>query len=144
MFQKPITRALKSLHTAAVHDAVVAQEPNKVLGGPAPEISPEEIDMPRAARTTLSQLRSSYSIRLNTYRRSIGLSDSDLCPECNVAPHTTRHVFNCTAKPTSLSFIDLWTHPKEVIAFLMDLNPFRDHLPEDPPAPPPPPEPPPT
>ena len=130
--------ALKTLHTAAVQSAVTNSEPNKVILGQVPEINPNEADLPRPARSALSQLRSGYSIRLNSYRRLIGVSDTDLCPECRASPHTTNHIFSCAAKPTTLRPLDLWTRPKEVIAHLVNLGPFSDIPPAYPPALPPP------
>ena len=135
--------ALKSLHTQAVSEAIATQEPNRVLGVVPPNINEEEEELPRPARTALAQLRSGFSMRLNSYKHSINLIASDLCPECGVAPHSTQHLFCCNAKPTTLSAVDLWLHPKEVVAHLVNLISFDDILPADPPAPPPPPEPPP-
>ena len=135
--------ALRSLHTDFVSRALENFSPNAVLGVRPPEISEEEVQLPRKARTTLSQLRSGYSIKLNSYKLSIGLRQDGLCPECEVHEHTTSHLFDCPAHPTHLTIADLWSKPREVIGFLVSLPSFDDLLPADPPAPPPPPEPPP-
>ena len=42
----------------------------------------------------------------------------DKCPHCNYTPHTTEHLFDCTAKPTTLAVRSLWEKPIEVAAFL--------------------------
>ena len=90
----------------------------------APAISPAERTLPRYYRTTLSQLRSGQCSRLNSYRHAIGISDTDLCPQCNMAPHTTDHVFDCPAAPTNLSVEDLWESPVEVARHLAALPAF--------------------
>ena len=134
---------IKTLHTESVRVSLAAMRPNVLLGTRPPEISDAEKELPRAARTTLSQLRSSYSIKLNSYRFSIGLSQDMLCPDCLINDHTSTHLFNCPAFPTNLSVADLWSKPKEVVEFLVSRPAFDDLLPANPPAPPPPPQPPP-
>ena len=136
-------QVIKSIHTIYVSESVNAMRPNVVLGTRPPPTNVEEIELPRSARTALSQLRSGYSIRLNSYRNSIGLSQDSLCPECLINDHTTRHLFECPAKPTDLSAADLWSNPKAVTNFLVTFHAFGDILPADPPAPPPQPAPPP-
>ena len=42
----------------------------------------------------------------------------DKCPECNIGPHTTNHLFNCQIKPTDLSSEDLWKNPLFAAGFL--------------------------
>ena len=116
---------------------------NRVLQRPAPNISPSETALPRHYRTTLSQLRSGHCSRLNSYRHSIGIADTDLCPECSSAPQTTHHVFTCPAAPTSLSVGDLWHRPGEVARHLASLPSFASLPPLEVQEPRPPPEPPP-
>ena len=101
---------------------------NKVLNAPPPPISDSEKDLPRAARTTLAQLRSGYSSFLNSYKARIDNtnSTSENCPLCPV-PHTTEHLFNCPENPTVLTTSDLWTAPKEVARFLNLANVDDDH-----------------
>ena len=92
--------------------------------------------VPRATRSTLAQLRSGHCARLSTYLHRLGRADSDLCPECRSAPHTTSHLFVCPSHPTSLSVTDLWTKPWDAAVFLSSLPAFN-FLPS--PGPPPPP-----
>ena len=108
-----------------------------------PEIDRDEDQLPRHFRTTLSQLRSGYCSRLLDYRHRVGLSTTDVCPECERAPHTVRHLFECAVHPTALSPEDLWTHPAEVASLISGMSAFQDLPPLEQPVPPPPPEPPP-
>jgi hypothetical protein len=135
--------ALGTLHSSAVSSYLASAAPNKVLLTPAPSVSSSELSLPRAARSALSQLRSGYSSRLNSYLARIGAAHSPLCPECGVMDHTTHHLFSCPSHPTSLTPLDLWSNPGPTAAFLSSLPSFSDILGVDPPLPPPPPEPPP-
>ena len=116
-------RKLKTIHTKSVKDMLNSMADNKVLTAPPPPISDSEKDLPRAARTTLAQLRSGYSSFLNSYKARIDNTNStpDNCPLCP-APHTTEHLFNCPGKPTDLTTRDLWTAPTEVARFLNLVN----------------------
>ena len=131
---------IKSLHTQCVQSSINTQPPNPILGDLPPVINREETSLPRTARTTLSQLRSNFCIRLNSYRQLISRSPNDVCPDCGNAPHTTSHLFSCTAFPTNLTTWDLWLRPREVVAFLSSHPSFDGILPPNPPPPPPPPE----
>jgi len=73
----------------------------------------------------------------------VGLSDTDICPECNLAPHTAQHLFECSSHPTSLTLESLWTHPVEMATFLREMSAFEELPPLEPSPPRPPPEPPP-
>ena len=141
-----IKTALKDIHTRTVTDFLSRANPNKVLGTPPPDIAASEAELPRHHRTTLSQLRSGYCSRLNSFRHRIGLSEVDSCPECGASSHTVHHLFRCPAHPTRLTPVDLWHRPREVAEFLSHHEAFSG-LPElppaEPPAPPPSPEPPP-
>ena len=112
---------IKDIHSSAVAGHLANRCPNKVLHRPAPAISPMERTLPRYFQTTLSQLRSGQCSRLNSYRHAIGISDTDLCPQCGTGSHTTDHVFNCPAAPTDLSVEDLWDSPVEVACHLAAL-----------------------
>ena len=136
-------RVLSSLHSSAVQAEIDQQDLNPLLGSTPPDINAEEANLPRSSRTCLSQLRSHQCVRLNSYKLKIGKSDTDTCPLCHLTPHTTQHLFECTAAPTTLTVRDLWSNPKEVTDFLSSQPPFADLLPLNPPPPPPPPEPPP-
>ena len=134
---------IRAIHSSTVQSYLSSAPPNKVLDVAPPEISAEEGQLPRHHRTTLSQLRSGYCSHLMDYRHRIGLSDTDLCPECGRAPHTVRHLFGCEVHPTALSPVDLWTRPIEVASFISGMEAFEDLPPVEPLVPPPPPEPPP-
>ena len=127
---------IQSLHTDVVADATRHFAPNRVLGRKPPDIDPRETYLPRLTRSTLAQLRSSFCARLNSYQFKIGQVNSDTCPECGTAPHTTNHLFDCPSHPTNLRVEDLWTNSWAAAAFLSSLPSF-DFLPA--PGPPPPP-----
>jgi len=134
---------IKNIHTNAVSNHLVSRPPNKILQLPAPDISASEVDLPRLHRTTLAQLRSGQCSRLLNYRNTIGLSPTDICPECRSEPHTTPHLFHCSAAPTTLSLCDLWENPVQVARHLTSLSAFNTLPPLELRGPRPPPEPPP-
>ena len=134
--------ARSGIHTSAVVRSIGAKGPNRVLGAPAPAIDPEEEQLQRKTRRTLSQLRSGFCPSLEDYRHRVGLSESGICPCCERGEHTVQHVFECPDYPTDLRPLDLWHRPVRAAEFLRTL-PFFD-LPEEdrPPPEPPPPSPP--
>ena len=138
-------QSLSAIHTeeVAAYRNSSSRSANRVLGVLPPDISPDEQSLPRPIRTTLSQLRSGFSSKLQSYRHRIGLSDSSLCPECNSQEHTTEHVFACPAAPTPLTPLNLWTDPLGVADFLCTLRAFESLPPREGSPPRPPPEPPP-
>ena len=83
-----------------------------------PTISEEEKRLPRKTRCTLAQIRSGYSIFLNSYNHRIDPSSSEGCPDCGQVPHDSLHLFNCPKKPTSLAVDSLWTAPIDAAKFL--------------------------
>ena len=85
-----------------------------------PGINRTEKLLPRKTRTTLAQLRSSYSTYLNKYLHRINPATypSPSCPQCDVEEHSTNHLFDCTAAPTDLTTGSLWEDPPAVAAFL--------------------------
>ena len=136
---------LKEIHTSAVSSFIETAPPNTLLNSAPPEINSAEDALPRYYRTALSQLRSGYCSRwLRDYRMRVGLSTTDVCPECGLAPHTVNHLFECTAHQSALTLRDLWDRPVEVAVFLSGMTAFSELPPLEPPVPPPPPEPPPT
>ena len=94
---------IKEIHSSAVRNFTATQRPNRLLLSPPPDISPDEQRLPRHHRTTLSQLRSGFCSRMLDYRHRIGLSETDLCPECEHEQHTVGHLSECQAHPTLLS-----------------------------------------
>ena len=109
---------LKSIHTYSVKKCLEKYKYNKVLNAPAPEINPEVLKLNRKTRATLSQLRSGYSTLLNSYKCRLNNEIQDICPECFSPSHTTSHLFECTANPTSLDVTSLWTNPIDAAKFL--------------------------
>ena len=133
---------IRQIHTDSVNRAVSNLEPNKVLNAQPPPVASEETSLPRPHRTELSRLRSGYSPSLNSFLARIGRADTDRCPSCNTAAHTTRHLFSCPSNPTDLSPLDLWHAPIDVVHFLQSAHwPNFSHLT---PLTRPPPEPPPS
>ena len=66
--------ARNNVYTKEIQDAILNRSPNNVLHEPASEISPEELALPRAYLTTLSQLCAGHCIALNDYRATICLT----------------------------------------------------------------------
>ena len=133
------------LKTDAVNATLRAAPPppNNVLLGPPPEVDPSERMLPRPYRSTLSQLRSGYCSRLQSYLHRVGRAPSPACPDCGSAPHTTEYLFSCPESPTDLAPADLWTAPLQAAQFISSIPAFSD-LPPFPvipggPFPPPPP-----
>ena len=118
--------AIRSIHTTAVTRHLANRDRNKVPLRPAPSISASEASLPRHFRTTLCQLRSGYCSRVNTYRKTIGTSDSEICPECGIEPHTMAHIFCCPEAPTDLAVEGLWRRPVEVAQHLTSMSAFAD------------------
>ena len=94
---------IKSLHTKDVSIFKSLLSHNRVLQTASPQIALEDANLPRQYRTTLSQLCSSFSSRLHSYRERIGLIPSLLCPSCGMEPHTTVHAFSCSSHPALLT-----------------------------------------
>ena len=111
---------LNRIHTLSVEDVIRNCNPNKILSGPAPPVNKEELQLPRQSRVALSQLRSGYSSQLNSYLNIINLVkyNDPSCPKCNQAPHTTSHLFSCTATPTDLTTRSLWEEPTKAAIHL--------------------------
>ena len=134
---------LKSIHTDAIANSIKKLTVvNSVLGAVPPPVSDSEKRLTRLQRTTLAQLRSGSCRMLNDYKVTLGHIRSALCPECLFQRHTSRHLFQCDAAPTTLTPRDLWVNPATVVNFLSTLPSFSSLLPSNPPPPPPPPQPP--
>ena len=106
------------LHTDAVKRVLADRKPNLVLGAPPPPVDSSEVRLPRLVRCALSQLRSNFCARLKDFQLRIGKVDVDLCGSCDLFSESVEHLFNCPARPTNLSPIDLWVNPIEVASFL--------------------------
>ena len=114
---------LRTIHRRAARSASSAYVPPVWRAGAstraAPSISKEERKLcSRATRSTLAQLRSGYSVRLNSYQSRLDPSVRDECPDCGTPGHTTPHLFQCQARPTNLTPAALWDNPIEAAEFL--------------------------
>jgi hypothetical protein len=115
---KDYKRGVKTLHTECVARVVASYSNNKVLNATAPAIDASEAELPRKARCLLSQLRSGYCKRLNSYKHRLNEAIPNDCPECGSSPHDVAHIFDCEKNPTDLTPLDLWRRPKDVADFL--------------------------
>ena len=122
-------KKIKIIHTKEVQENIKNLGNNPVLNAPPPEINICERNLPRTTRSTLSQLRSSHSIFLNTYKSRLDPTVNKKCPDCNIGLHTTAHLFKCKAKPTSLNVRALWNAPSDAARFLglPHEEPYDDH-----------------
>ena len=110
---------INSIHSSEVSKAIENLPPNKVLGRAAPEVHKDEKLLPRATRVALTQLRSGYSSKLNSYLHGCWPTQYDEhCPKCLQTPHDTNHLFSCPSDPTDLRTIALWENPVAAAAFL--------------------------
>ena len=109
---------LKAIHTKEVKNTLDNLPPNNVLGRAPPEVNKAELKLSRHVRSQLSQLRSGYSRRLNSYLTRLDNTVEDKCPNCSYIPHDTAHLFNCPDDPTTLTVLSLWTKPKQAAEFL--------------------------
>ena len=114
---------MREIHSEEVSAYLNSRPPNRVLDIPPPDISPEEQSLPRPFRTTLSQLRSGFSSKLQSYRHRIGQSDSPLCPERN---------FACPAAPTPITPSDLWSEGVRSGGLFVSLPPREERPPRPP------------
>lgn len=114
----------KDIHTKTVENTISRYKPNRVLREKPPAIAKEETELPRTTRSKLAQLRSGFSRMLNSYQHRLDPTIDDKCEKCGESPHDTAHLFDCHSNPTTLTPIDLWTHPKETAQFLnLDVEP---------------------
>ena len=116
--KKEVRKAQNKIHTQDVKSAIRSYKPNRVLGRQPPKINKREHKLERPARVALSQLRSGFSTRLNSWKHRVNPDTPDQCPDCQESPHDTAHLFSCRANPTPLLPIHLWTRPKLVADFL--------------------------
>ena len=136
-----VKKVSDKIHTNAVLKSIDDLGHNPVLGIRSPPIDNSECLLPRRQRCVLAQLRSGFSSHLRSNSHRIGAADDAICPECLVRRHTTRHLFECEARPTPLTVVDLWCRPVLVMEFLLSLPSFSSLIPPDPLLPPPPPPP---
>ena len=113
-----VKEALSWVHTETVNGALRDRRVNAVLGEHPPSIADSEKSLPRQTRVTLAQLRSGYSKYLNSYLARVNPEIVDVCPQCGCSHHTTRHLFECPLRPTTLTTRSLWTDPIGAAGFL--------------------------
>ena len=77
-----------------IEEIIWSQAPNKVLMSTSPPIGPTEQLLPRSLRNALSQLRSGYCSRLQSYRQSVGWANDPTCPDCHSTYHTVAYLFS--------------------------------------------------
>ena len=118
--QPVLSAASKHIHTKLVSDYISSCPNNSITNAPTLQVDPSEQSLPRPRRRTLAQLRTGKSPFLRSYLHHINPTQysSDECPLCNVAPHTTKHLFECRIVPTHLTTEHLWKSPIEVSALL--------------------------
>ena len=116
--KQELKRGIKSIHTKSVRDSINNLKVNRVLQTKPPEIDQSETELNRKTRSTLAQLRSGFCKHLNSFKHRCDENIPDTCPDCNESPHDVQHLFNCTAKPTELTPLDLWTQPILASEFL--------------------------
>ena len=97
---------LKSLHTEAENQTILSYPPNRV---PPPPINPEVLKLKRTTRSTLSQLRSGFSNKLNSYMNILDPANPNKCSDCLATPHNTTHLLECTQNPIELTTSSLLT-----------------------------------
>ena len=124
------------LHSNAVNKYIGNAKNNRVIGRPPPPVHTNENHLPRLIRVTLAQLRSGFCARLRDYQFRIDKSPDDLCQSCLLGSQNVQHIFDCPARPTTLTTLDLWINPWGVADFIRSLPEFADLPPPSPPPPP--------
>ena len=97
-----IKKFIKSIHTDTVRSTLSSYPNNKVLNETPPDLSLEEINLSKKARSELSRLCSGYSRNLYSYLSRLNPEIQDSCPRCGATPHNTTHLFNCTQRPAQI------------------------------------------
>ena len=108
------------IHTSVVSGHLSTRGNATILRTHPPHISNAEEILLRITRRTLAQLRTNKSPFLKSYLHNVDAKThpSPLCPICNIHTHDTHHLFNCTHIHTTLSPLDLWADPAEVMELL--------------------------
>ena len=87
-----------------------------MLDDRAPVINISEKKLTRKERTTLAQLRSGHCRLLGSYKSRISNDVSlDVFADCGKTQHDVKHLFNCTAHPTTMTPSDLWNRSVDAI-----------------------------
>ena len=99
-----LKQQLRSIHTTIVDETLNQLPPNRLLNTQPPPISKQEAILPRCSRTLLSQLRSGFCSKLNSYQNIIKPHIPNTCPSCNTSPHDVPHLFHCPTNPNPSNF----------------------------------------
>ena len=115
-----INQNMEQIHTEIVQNYLQNREHNKIIHQQAPVIDKSEEKLSRLIRRTLAQLRTGKSPFLQTYLNKINPKEhtSPLCPLCKQQEHTTNHLFTCNHIQTTLTPLNLWLKPAEVVSLL--------------------------
>ena len=123
------TSSHKHIHTHLTRTTLASAADNTVLGHPPPPISSTETQLSRAERVHLARLRCGHHPSLHAYRHRIGLEDTDICPDCQAAPHTITHILlECPSWQSNrqhhniTSPLQMWEEPQQVVAFLREVG----------------------
>lgn len=120
-----ITQNKKHIHTHLTRQALNNLPNNKILGTPSPNISSTETQLSRLERVHLTRLRCGHHQSLNTYKHRIDNTQTDICPLCQVSPHTITHLLVDCPNLAALrqqhnihTTTQLWSDPVSVVSFL--------------------------
>ena len=102
---------MRTIHTETVSSQMASREAHPLLQRQPPDVSQEELRLPREKRRQLAQLRARKSPLLNQYLHNIGKAEHPNCLLCMQAEHTTEHLFLCQNIPTTLTPEHLWREP---------------------------------
>ena len=116
-----ITQYKKHIHTHLTRQALNNLPNNRILNTPTPTISSTETQLSRSERVHLTRLRCGHHPSLNTYKHRIN-THTDLCPLCQVSPHTVTHLLEVCPNLTALrqyhninNVLQLWSDPVSVV-----------------------------
>ena len=119
------TQYKKHIHTYLTKQALDNLANNKILNTPPPTISSTETQLSRSERVHLSRLRCGHHPSLYTYKHRIDNTHTDLCPHCQVDPHTVTHLMEDCPNLADLrhqnnihSTLQLWSDPVSVVPFM--------------------------
>ena len=116
MIAKDRKTTLQAIHTMAVNQAVTSLQRNVVLDDRPSAINISEKELTWKERTTLAKLRSGHCRLLS---KDVSL---DVCADCGKTPYDVKHLFNCSAHPTTMTPSDLWNRHVDAIRKLSYLE----------------------
>ena len=74
-----------------------------------------------APRSSQSALRPSW-LAQSPYQHFIGITDDDICPDCQTNYASSSHLFSCPTHPTNLTTKAPWERPWEATAHVFKFN----------------------